>query len=75
MALSTSIGDPKRCGTRRAGFDAKSTEDPKSKSLRTGAGQENLTAELMDSMAGRLSAIATMMSCGLVVWTVISKGH
>jgi len=67
MALSTSIGDRKKCGTRRAGFDAESTEGPKSKRLRTGVGQENLTAELMDSMAGRLSAIATMMSYGLVV--------
>jgi len=75
MALSTSIGDPKRCRTRRAGFDTESTEDPKSKRLRTGAGQENLTAERMDLIAGRRSAIATMMSCALVVWTVISKRH
>jgi len=58
-----------------AGFDAESTEDPKSKRVRTGAGQENLTGELMDSMALRLSAMSTLMSRGLVVWTVISKGH
>ena len=58
-----------------AGFNAKSTEDPKSERVRTGAGQENLTGELMDSMARRLSAMSTYMSCGLVVWTVISKGH
>jgi len=44
---------------RRAGFDAESTEDPKSKRVRTGAGQENLTGELMDSMARRLSAMST----------------
>jgi len=43
----------------RAGFDAESTEDPKSKRVRTGAGQENLIGELMDSMARRLSAIST----------------
>jgi len=36
----------KRC----AGFDAETTEDPKSKRVRTGAGQGNLTGELMDSM-------------------------
>jgi len=35
----------------RAGFDAKSTEDPQSKRVRTRAGQENFTGELMDSMA------------------------
>jgi len=33
---------------RRAGFDADSTEDPKSKRVRTGAGQENLPGELLD---------------------------
>jgi len=43
----------------RAGFDALSTEDPKSKRVRTGAGQENLTGELMDSMACRLSVMST----------------
>jgi len=36
---------------RRAGFDAESTEDPKSKRVHTGAGQENLIGELMVSMA------------------------
>jgi len=36
---------------RRAGFDAESTEDPKSKRVRTGFGQENLAGEQMDSMA------------------------
>jgi len=50
-------------------------EDPKSKSVRTGGGQENLTGELMDSMSRRLSAMSTYMSRGLVVWTVISKGY
>jgi len=60
---------------RRAGFDAESTEDPKSKRVRTRAGQENLTGELMDSMACRLSAMSTLISRGLVVWTVISKGN
>jgi len=44
---------------RLAGCDAESTEDPKSKSVRTDAGQENLAAELMDSMASRLSAMCT----------------
>jgi len=44
---------------RRAGFDAESREDPKSKRVRTGAGQENLTGELRDSMARRLSAMST----------------
>jgi len=44
---------------RSAGLDAESTEDPMSKRVRTGAGQENLTGELMDSMAHRLSAIST----------------
>jgi len=41
-----------------AGFDAESTEDPKSKRMRSGAGQENLTGELMNSMACRLSAMS-----------------
>jgi len=59
----------------RPGFNAESTEDPKSKRVRTSAGQANLTAELMDSMARRLLAMATSPSRGLVVWTVISKGH
>jgi len=36
---------------RRSGFDAESTEDRKSKRVRMGAGQENLTGELIDSMA------------------------
>jgi len=45
----------KRC----AGFDAVRTEDPKSKRVRTGAGKEILTGELMDSMARRLSAMST----------------
>ena len=44
---------------RYAGFDAESTEDPKSKRVRTGAGQQNLTRELMDSMRRRLSAMST----------------
>ena len=44
---------------RRAGFNAETTEDPKSKRVLTGAGQENLTRELMDSMARRLSALST----------------
>jgi len=43
---------------RRTGFVAASTEDPKSKRVRTGAGPENLTGELMDSMARRLSAMS-----------------
>ena len=43
---------------RRTGFDAESTADPKSKRLRTGTGQENLTGELMDSMALGLSAMS-----------------
>jgi len=45
----------KRC----AGFAAESTEDPKSKRVRSGAGQENLTGELMDSIELRLSAMST----------------
>jgi len=36
---------------RRAGFHAESLEDPKSKRVRTGAGEQKLTGELMDSMA------------------------
>jgi len=43
----------------RASFHAESTEDPKSKRVRSGAGQENLTGELMDSIARRLSAMST----------------
>jgi len=43
----------------RACFDGASTEDNKSKTVRRGAGQENLTGELMDSMARRLSAMCT----------------
>ena len=39
---------------RPAGFDAESTVDPKSKRVRTSAGQENWTGELMDSIARRL---------------------
>ena len=49
----------KETGKHRAGFDAESTEDPKSTRVRTGAAQENLTGELMDSMARRLSAMST----------------
>ena len=45
----------KRC----AGFDTESTKDTKSKSVRTGAGPENLTGELIDSIARRLSAMST----------------
>ena len=59
----------------RAGFDAESTEDHKSKRVRTGACQENLTGKLRDSMVHRLSAMSTLISRGLVVLTVISKGH
>ena len=44
---------------RRASFDAESTEDPKSNRVRMGAGQENLTGELIDSIVPRLSAIST----------------
>jgi len=36
---------------RRTGFDSESTEDPKGNRVRTGAVQQNLTGELMDSMA------------------------
>ena len=46
-------------GKCRAGFDAESTEDPNSKRVRTGAGQENLTGELVDSMGRRLLAMST----------------
>jgi len=35
---------------RRAGFDAESLDDPNSKRVRTGAGEQKLTGELMDSM-------------------------
>jgi len=35
---------------RRAGFKRESTEDPESKTVCPGAGQENLTGELMASM-------------------------
>jgi len=42
-----------------AGFDAESTEHPKSKRVRSGTRQENLTGELMDSIARRLSAMST----------------
>jgi len=44
---------------RRAGFDAESTEDPKSMTVCTGAGRQNLTAELMEWMAHRLSPMST----------------
>ena len=37
-----------------AGFDAETTKDPKSNTVRTGGGQENLTGEPMDSMVRRL---------------------
>jgi len=60
--LNYLIKEYRRCEEtrkRRAGFDAESTEDPKSKRVRTGAGPENLTGELMDSMARRLSAMST----------------
>ena len=60
---------------RRAGFDAEITADPTSKRVRTGAGQETLTGELMDSRAGGQSAMSTQMSRGLVVWNIISKGN
>jgi len=76
--LNYLIKEYRRCEEmrkRRAGFKAESTEDPKSKPVRTGVGQENLTAQMMNSMARRVSALYTYMSCGLVVWTVISKGH
>jgi len=62
--------------TCHAGFDAQSREDPKSKRVPTYRWwSENLTGELMDSMARRLSAMSTLMSRGLVIWTVIAKGH
>jgi len=60
---------------RSAGFDAESPDDPKSKRVPTGAGQENFTGDQMDSMARRLSAMSTQMSRRLLVWTVISNGH
>jgi len=41
------------------GFDAESIEDPKSKRVPTGAGQENLTGAVMDLMARRLSVMST----------------
>ena len=44
---------------RRPCFDGASTEDNKSKTVRTGAGEQNLTGELMDSMARRLSPMCT----------------
>jgi len=44
---------------RRAGFDAENPDDTKSKRVHTGAGQENLTGEQMDSIAHRLSAMST----------------
>jgi len=50
---------PEETRKRRAGFDTDSTEDPKSKRVGTGAGQENLTADLMDSIARRLFAMST----------------
>jgi len=61
--------------TRHARLDAESIHDPTSQRVLTGTGQDNLTGELMDSMARRLSAMSTYMSHGLVVWTVISKDH
>jgi len=39
--------------------DAESTEDPKSKRVCMGAGHENWTGELMDSIARPLSAMST----------------
>jgi len=48
-----------KMGNSCAGFDAESTEDPNSKRVRMGAGQENLTGELMDSMVRRLSEMST----------------
>jgi len=49
--------DERRKG--RAGFDPDSIEDPMSKRVRRGAGQVNLTGEVMDSMPGRLLAMST----------------
>jgi len=48
-----------KTGNRCASFDAESTEDPNSKRVRTGAGQENLKGEPMDSMVRRLSEMST----------------
>jgi len=42
-----------------SGLDAESTEHPKSKRVRMGAGKENLTGELMDWMVRQLSAMST----------------
>jgi len=44
---------------RRAGCDAESTEDPTSRRVPTGAAHENLTREVIDSMARQLSAMST----------------
>jgi len=49
----------KETGKRRAGFDPESPEDPTSQRVRTGAGQETLTGDLMDSMARQQSAMST----------------
>ena len=60
--LNYLIKEYRRWDERRkgpAGFDPDSIEDPKSKRVRRGAGQENLTGEVMDSMPGRLSAMST----------------
>jgi len=60
--LNYIIKDYRRCEETRKcppGFDPQSTEDPTSKTVRTGACQENLTGELIDSRAYRLSAIST----------------
>jgi len=43
----------------RAAFDAEGTEDPKSKRVCTGAGQENYTEGLMDSIGRPLLAMST----------------
>jgi len=56
-------------------FDAESTEDTKSKRVRTGASQENWARELMDSIECRLLAMSIKRGLALVVWTVISKVH
>jgi len=60
---------------RHPGFHTEFPEDPKSKGVHTGAGQENLRGELMDLIARRLSKMSTKTSRRLVFWTVISKGH
>jgi len=44
---------------RGAGSNAESTEEAKSKRVRRGAGPENLTGELMHSMAPRVLAMST----------------